>query len=71
MTLKNGVNDGGAMVRFDDAKGFLGFLGFENVHTPIFSDSNGNPYPLHHDGNSAKVAIQSTAPSDTSALWVW
>lgn len=25
---------------------------------------------LHHDGNSAKVAIQSTAPTDTSALWV-
>ena len=57
LTLKNGVNDGGAMVRFDDAKGFLGFLGFENVHTPIFSDSNGNPYPLLHTGNVGSYAI--------------
>lgn len=24
-----------------------------------------------HKGNSAPVAVQSSAPSDTSALWVW
>ena len=28
-------------------------------------------YTLHHDGNSAKVVISETAPSDTSALWVY
>lgn len=28
-------------------------------------------YIIHHDGNSAKVAIQASAPSDTSSLWVW
>ena len=26
---------------------------------------------LLHTGNSAKVAIQSSAPTDTTALWVW
>ena len=28
-------------------------------------------YNILHTGNSAKVAIQSSAPTDTSALWVW
>lgn len=27
-------------------------------------------YMLHHDGNSAKVHIGTSAPSDTSALWI-
>ena len=31
---------------------------------------DGDNKPLH-TGNSAKVAIQSSAPSDTTALWVW
>lgn len=31
---------------------------------------DGNNTPLH-SGNSAKVAIQSSAPTDTSALWVY
>lgn len=26
---------------------------------------------VHHDGNSSKVAISESAPTDTSALWVW
>ena len=34
-------------------------------------DGSTNYYNIHHDGNSAKVAIQSSAPSDKSALWVW
>lgn len=28
-------------------------------------------YAVFHSGNSAKVAIQESAPEDTTALWVW
>lgn len=37
------------------------------------SNINGNfdSHLIHHDGNSAKVVISQTAPSDTSDLWVY
>jgi len=47
----------------------LGFLAIQN-DAPKFLDKTGNVgYTLFHTGNSAKVAIQSTAPDD--GLWVW
>ena len=52
----------------DDNEGSLGFNGIDN---PIFKKTDGTNLQLLHTGNSAKVAIQSTAPTDTSALWVW
>ena len=47
-------------------KGYLGFVGTK----PMFTMPNYTRYELHHDGNSAKVVISNTAPSDTSALWI-
>ena len=32
---------------------------------------NFSSHLIHHDGNSAKVVINETAPSDTNALWVY
>lgn len=50
----------------------LGMLGFTEADKPMFIQSNGNTGQyLLHTGNSAKVAIQETAPTDTTALWVW
>ena len=50
----------------------LGYLGFKAKNAPVFTMADGGTqHALHHDGNSAKVAIQSTAPTDTSALWVY
>lgn len=37
---------------------------------PIYQNAEGANYSFIHTGNSAKVHIGSTAPSDTSALWV-
>lgn len=50
--------------------GYLGSFAFSAHHVPAIYDSNGNATEILHTGNSAKVAIQSSAPSDTSALWV-
>ena len=36
-----------------------------------YVDVSGNTNTILHTGNSAKVIISETAPSDTSALWVW
>lgn len=47
-------------------KGYLGFVGTK----PMFTAPNYNTYELHHNGNSAKVHIGTTAPLDTSSLWI-
>lgn len=50
----------------------IGRLGFKSTNVPSIMTADGSAeYVLHHDGNSAKVAIQSSAPTDTSALWVY
>lgn len=48
-----------------------GEMGFDGVNTPVVYLPSGGRKVLHHDGNSAKVAIQSSAPTDTSSLWVY
>lgn len=52
-------------------KSNLGYIGFEGVDNPVFVPTSGGAKTLHHDGNSAKVAIQSSAPTDTTSLWVY
>ena len=47
-----------------------GSLGFDRPNMPIMVDTSGTAKKLLHEGNSAKVSISATAPSDTSALWV-
>ena len=49
----------------------LGSLGFYGVYKPRFVATDGVAYMLLHTGNSAKVVISQTAPSDTAALWVY
>ena len=49
----------------------LGSLGFVDENQPIYTPSSGSGAKhLLHTGNSAKVVIGPTAPSDTSALWI-
>lgn len=48
----------------------LGYLGFKGADNPVVYSANMGTKTLHHDGNSAKVHIGTSAPSDTSALWI-
>ena len=50
--------------------GVLGYLGFNASGNPIYQDSINAGHSLLHTGNSAKVHIGTSAPSDTSALWI-
>jgi len=48
-----------------------GLFGFVGKDKPMFVTADRTKgYELHHDGNSAKVHIGTTAPSDTSSLWI-
>lgn len=47
----------------------FGTLGFSAVGKLNMSDGS-NTYGVHHDGNSAKVVQATSAPSDTTAVWV-
>lgn len=50
----------------------MGQLGYNSAGEPYFySNKMSASYKFLHTGNSAKVVISETAPSDTSALWVW
>lgn len=61
-----------SLTGYSGTNGMLGYLGFNGADNPVYVNSAFNTVKsLHHDGNSAKVAIQSSAPSDTSALWVY
>lgn len=60
-----------SMLEFLGKDGRLGLLGFDGADNPIFYDTSHRRHSLLHDGNSAKVVISDTAPSDTSALWVY
>ena len=70
MRVSNVADSNGTFIGFDDVGGPIGYLGCRHDGVPLYSNGNVG-YPLHHDGNSAKVAIQETAPTDTTALWVW
>ncbi len=48
----------------------VGSLGIKDG-VPMFANADwSKEYQLHHDGNSAKVHIGTTAPLDTSSLWI-
>lgn len=56
---------------FSGSSGAVGYLGFSSVNNPVFENaSRSESYSLHHDGNSAKVHIGTSAPSDTSSAWI-
>jgi hypothetical protein len=71
LIVKNGGNANGSFIQFSDTNGRLGDLGVYSNGSPFFKSKDGNWTTLLHTGNSNAVKIQSTAPTDTSALWVW
>lgn len=62
-----------SLVRFLTSGGAnLGCLGFNGSDDAVVVGYDGQTRgSILHTGNSAKVVINSTAPSDTSALWVY
>jgi len=59
-----------SLVQFNGNGVTYGSLGFSGTDNPVYIPSSGYGKVLHHDGNSAKVHIGTSAPSDTSALWI-
>lgn len=70
LTLENTLNDYNYL-RFKGASGLLGAFGFVGADIPVILNAQANKTEvIHHDGNSAKVVVSATAPSDTSSVWV-
>lgn len=44
----------------------IGEIGVDNTNNPVFVNADGVGTKIHHDGNSAKVHIGTTAPNDTT-----
>lgn len=64
--IKGGTH---ALINYYDKDGtMLGMLGFSPSKSPTFYTEDWVGYSFLHTGNSAKVSIQSTAPTD--GLWV-
>lgn len=59
-----------SLIKYSYTGTLLGYMGFDYDGNPIIIHKSAGQKNLHHDGNSAKVAIQESAPTDTSALWV-
>lgn len=62
------TTDRSALIRYLYASTQLGYMGFDQDGKPTIINSGGKA-ELLNTGNSAKVAIQESAPSDTTALW--
>lgn len=58
------------MVKYLNGSTNYGYLGFTEANKPVYASNTGTLHDLHHSGNSAKVHIGTSAPSDTSALWI-
>lgn len=56
---------------FSGASGILGYLAFFGENNPVFRNVSGSNFSLLHTGTSAPTKVQASAPSDTSAVWVW
>jgi hypothetical protein len=48
----------------------LGALGFMGANNPILYTTDGAAKGLLHEGNSSKVIVSTTAPADTTAVWI-
>jgi len=70
LILENTSSDG-CYQEFRGSNGKNGSLGFIGANNAVILTTANNAYALHHDGNSAKVVISQTAPSDNKALWVY
>lgn len=70
VTVKNTSSDH-STVAFDNSSGNLGVIGFRQTGVPyIYLANVSSTYDIHHDGNSSRVAIQSSQPSTDNTLWV-
>lgn len=70
ITVNSEIDGNGAStIRFNLAGAVLGELGISNTNGAFYREGTTN-HKLHHDGNSAKVHIGTSAPSDTTALWI-
>jgi len=56
-------------LKFSGASGTLGWLGYVGADNPVVFDTVGVAKSLHHDGNSSKVHVGTSAP-DTSSVWI-
>lgn len=65
------ASSGMVMVDFQINGATMGKLGFQGKSCLRFLDASNNLREILHSGNSAKVIINETAPSDTSTLWVY
>lgn len=71
LTLNNSNSSAsGATLAFSTNDTVNGELGVSSEGEAMFITSGGSTKKLLHTGNSAKVHIGTTAPSDTSALWI-
>lgn len=70
VTVKN-TSSGHSTVAFNNSSGNLGVIGFRQTGVPyIYLANVSSTYDIHHDGNSSRVAIQSSQPSTDNTLWV-
>lgn len=68
----NGTVDYGTIIHDETKDGTKVLLIVQaNQNGAFFRDTSGTTHTLLHTGNSAKVAIQESAPTDTTALWVY
>lgn len=70
------VGEWGSQIRDYKADGSYNSLIFQNTNKIFWGTFDANNTKtgggeILHTGNSSKVVISQTAPSDTSALWVW
>ena len=66
------ANQYGAYINTVDGYLFFSRDGRDLTNRIVLHDaSSGNDYAILHTANSHKVAIQSSAPTDTSSLWAW
>lgn len=63
------ADSGASTIRYSLAGTALGEIGISSTNGAFYREGTTN-HKLHHDGNSAKVHIGTSAPSDTSALWI-
>lgn len=69
LTIAGG--DGQAYVTYNTGNTRMGHLGFIGANNPVLiKNDDATVCSLIHSGNSAKVVQATTAPTDTSALWV-
>lgn len=65
------ADSGASTIRYSLAGTVLGEIGISSTNGAFYREGATNTnYKLHHDGNSAKVHIGTSAPSDTTALWI-